>query len=111
MMSKPQKSAETSPLTDGFVSVVVAALKTPEVMQALRAAFPELIGKPRSDRDDSLTVKQVAEMLNCSGDWIYRNWQKEFPEAGRRQGARTLRFSQTAINKYISNRNTNNPHY
>jgi hypothetical protein len=104
-MSKPQQSSETNPLTDGFVSVVVAALKTPEVMQALRAAFPELIGKPRTDGDDSLTVKQVAEMLNCSGDWVYRNWQKEFPEAGRRQGVRTLRFSQTALNKYISNRN------
>jgi|SRR6516162_4189002 excisionase family DNA binding protein len=105
MMSKPQQPSQTNLLTDGFVSVVVAALKTPEVMQALRAAFPELIAKAHPDGNDSLTVKQVAEMLNCSYDWVYRNWQKEFPEAGRRQGTRTLRFSRTAINKYISNRN------
>jgi len=108
MTSKPQQPPQTNPLADGFISVVVAALKTPEGRQALRDAFPELTGMARTD-DGSLTVKQVSAMLNTSPDWVYRNWEKEFPEAGRRQGARTLRFSQTAINHYISISTRNNP--
>ena len=107
MTPKPQQPPQTNPLADGFISVVVAALKTPEGRQALRDAFPELTGMARRD-DGSLTVKQVWVMLNASTDWVYRNWEKEFPEAGRRQGARTLRFSPTAINHYISISNRNN---
>lgn len=66
------------------------------VRQAVRAEVQEI---SRRNEDRLLTIDQLAQTLSVSKDWVYRN-EKRFTFT-RRLGPKMIRFSETALQKWL----------
>jgi excisionase family DNA binding protein len=74
-------------------------------VEAVRQAFEGVMRSDSAALDSQaneklLSVKEAAEILNVSADWLYRN-AKRLPFS-RKLGPKMLRFSNQGLQKYIT---------
>jgi hypothetical protein len=90
-MSEPAKKAGSTLVVQLSVEELRAVIRD-EVQVALRTAT----------RDDKLlSAEKVAEILNCSPEWVYHNGRK-LPFVRKVGGM--LRFSNNGLQRYIESR-------
>ena len=71
------------------------------VRQALENAMREQSKRAEDELNERLlSVKEAAEVLNVSADWLYRN-AKKLPFS-RKLGPKMLRFSHQGLQKYVA---------
>lgn len=71
------------------------------VRQALETAIRDQSRTAENDANERLlSIKEAAEVLNVSADWLYRN-AKKLPFT-RKLGPKMLRFSNQGLQKYIA---------
>jgi excisionase family DNA binding protein len=85
-------SKNSAVLGDVFVEAVRQALEG--VMRSHSPALDNQIN------EKLLSVKEAADVLNVSADWLYRN-AKRLPFS-RKLGPKMLRFSNQGLQKYIT---------
>lgn len=65
----------------------------------------QLQSQHTSQTDQMLMAKDVAKILGCSEDWVYRN-AKTLPFT-RKLGRKNLRFSKSGLEKWLASRKVN----
>jgi hypothetical protein len=89
-----------TPAERDALTAFIASLKAMEAAALARlAAVDQPAPQAQSNGDHCLTVDQAAELLAVSPQWLYRRGKKL--KLAVTVGAGTLRFSHTAIMKFI----------
>lgn len=95
VLPKPEDVAYVPPRDLPAVALELASLQA-----AVAARWLALGMSDGALPDRLLTVREIAPTLGMSEDWIYRH-ADSLPFT-RRQGRRALRFSETALRRYLA---------
>jgi predicted DNA-binding transcriptional regulator AlpA len=87
--------------TDSLDSSLLVTITVGQLRELIRAEM-EAARSTQAETDRLLDVKEAAEMISMSEDWLYRN-AKGLPFT-RKVGRKMLRFSQQGIAKWLKNR-------
>lgn len=55
------------------------------------------------EKDELLTVEQVAQRLQVAPAWIYKNWKRKLRACARPMSSHILRFSSAGLERYLAN--------
>jgi len=86
-----------------------------EYLKSNQALIEEILREQQQQQEQSqhsltqgeqlLMAKDVAKILDCSEDWVYRN-SKRLPFT-RKLGAKNLRFSKQGLEKWLASKRMN----
>lgn len=107
LVADPRRAHELSGAEAAALLVELASLQAVVAarLSANRATIPASISD--SDSDRLLTAEEVAERLQRSVDWVYRQ-AKHWPFT-RRLTRRTVRFSEAGLQRFLGQRRAFTP--
>ena len=98
LVADPCRAKKLSSLEAGQFLAKLAGVQT-TLMGRIIAGNGNSSGVHQDDGDTLLTVKEAAEILGCSKDWIYRNAKKL--GFAIKLAPRNIKYSNELIQKYI----------